>query len=709
MLKNKFNVFNYQDLGFSFFPINHKSKAPKRKWANYQSVRPTDSELKAWTENNMPSNWAIVTGEISGIVVVDIDDMDQFRQSGIEFPITPTVRTSKGIHLYFKHPGFKVSNGVKHIEEWFDIRGDGGFVVAPPSLHPSGIEYEWIDGQSPEECPIAELPNWIIDNLKDNNNVSKSNSNTKQHDKKDWGQIFVSGASEGGRNDTAASLAGHYFNKGLSYEEATHLVNAWNLKNTPPLSDSELRNVLDSIYKRDLKNAKQYVMNTSYIRSFINENGEEVYEKGSFKHTILAEVIKDELPLYRNGRYFFYYDNSDGLWKQGAEDKIKLVIAEKLGIYANNSRVSETFNHVVRSTPVDQGELPFEKEHPFVINLKNGVLNLKTGEFSTEFSPQYYHHLKLPIEYNPSATSEHIEKFLSDVLYQEDIAFIHEVAASSLIKTIINPSLIFLLGSGGNGKSKLLSLMRRLVGADNTANIPLDVLQNDRFASAELHLKLLNNCGDIGDGWLPQTDVIKTITGGDPIYAQYKGKDPFKFISFATQIFSANSEPKFRDFSQGMKDRVYPVRMDKTFRGSTKENFDPLAMIDEYQLSGWLNKLVSVTQDLITRNGRFTVSEGMINKRDEWFNSMDLIGQYVEEECILEPGDSEEPLAISKKDLFDSFNRYLEDNGYRTKFTRKSFEKRLLEYGITVGKKRINGSNPIHCYVGIDLVEKLPF
>jgi putative DNA primase/helicase len=705
--KVELSTNGYLEMGLSVIPLKYKDKSPLGSWKKYQSEKASIEQVTEWSNQYPICNWGIVTGEISGIVVVDIDNLELYEQSGIVFPVTPTVRTGKGLHLYFNHPGFSISNNAKSIFEWCDIRGDGGFVVAPPSVHPNGHHYEWVEGKSPQELEFAEVPQWLQDQLKNHkklDNVSFKN-NTKNSDVLD---LIKNGVTKGSRNASTAIVVGHYFACGLQYEDVKEIVTNWNAsKNKPPLSNFEVLNVVNSIYSIDTrKKTKQYVMDEPYIRSYLNENGEEVCERGSFKHTVLAETIMNELPLYRNGRYFYFYDEKNGLWKLGAEDKIKYLIAEKLGVHATNNRVSETFNQVVRKTPVDQGEQPFERNNPFLLNLQNGVLDLSTGEFSPTFNPQFYHRIKLPISYNPNASSEEVDKFLSSVLNNEDIPFINEVAASILAKKMINPALVFLLGSGGNGKSQLLKLLTMLAGRENTASIPMETLQNDRFATAELYMKLFNNCGDIGDGWLPQSDILKQTTGGDTIYAQFKGKDPFTFLPFAVQVYSANNEPKFKDLSQGMKDRIYPVPMERTFRGSSSEVVNPLAKIDDYQLSGWLNHLIKVFQELMKRQGRYTVSDGMKRKRDEWFNNMDVVGQFLEEECITS---GEENLIVAKKDLWQAFSKFLTDNGYSIKFTKQSFEKRLTHIGIVSIRKRLGDSttNPIHCFQGISLVDNL--
>ncbi len=101
----------------------------------------------------------IATGERSGIFVVDIDSPDandRFNALG-ECPATLTVSTPRGHHVYFKWPGFPVRGSASKLAKGVDVRGDGGYVVAPGSPHRSGGRYEVCD-----DVPVAEAPRWLL-------------------------------------------------------------------------------------------------------------------------------------------------------------------------------------------------------------------------------------------------------------------------------------------------------------------------------------------------------------------------------------------------------------------------------------------------------------------------------------------------------------------------------------------------------------------
>lgn len=137
--------------GVNVIPVLPGSKKPACRWKGLQSTRLAELEpervdryLNRWWSTGQ-HGLAAVTGEISGIVAVDVDDdaARELVERTCGWPRTVTVKTAKGWHLWFVHPGGERSNGAHRSGVGLDIRGDGGFVVVPPSVHPSGVEYVW--------------------------------------------------------------------------------------------------------------------------------------------------------------------------------------------------------------------------------------------------------------------------------------------------------------------------------------------------------------------------------------------------------------------------------------------------------------------------------------------------------------------------------------------------------------------------------------
>ncbi|MBI4490645.1 MAG: bifunctional DNA primase/polymerase, partial [Deltaproteobacteria bacterium] len=149
-------AFSYLKHGFSVIPIQGREKKPLIAWEDYQGQQARQDEIRAWWTKWPNANVGIVTGAFSGLVVIDIDSVEAKDKlkgllSDYDLSAVPRSRTGKGWQLFFKHPGTPIQNRAG-VLPGLDVRGDGGYVVAPPSIHPKGKTYTW-------EVPInSELP-----------------------------------------------------------------------------------------------------------------------------------------------------------------------------------------------------------------------------------------------------------------------------------------------------------------------------------------------------------------------------------------------------------------------------------------------------------------------------------------------------------------------------------------------------------------------
>jgi hypothetical protein len=234
-------IWYFTKLNWRVFPTS-RNKIPLIEWSKYRKIKPTIENIKKWFADFSASNIGLITGESTGVVVIDIDP----RHGGTDedFKDIKTVKSRTGgggFHIFFKYePGLVNKAGIK---EGIDIRGEGGYVVLPPSTHASCNKYEWIN--SPDTTPLAPLPafvkRWLLNNLQPG---TKSN----------WNPNILDGAKEGNRNESAASVAGklliRFPEKEWETEAYTHLKN-WNAQSKPPLSEQELRAVFESIKKSE--------------------------------------------------------------------------------------------------------------------------------------------------------------------------------------------------------------------------------------------------------------------------------------------------------------------------------------------------------------------------------------------------------------------------------------------------------------------------
>lgn len=241
-------ALRYLALGWSPIPVATRSKRPLIAWRPFQDGAPGEAEVRGWFAKWPDANVAIVTGVGSGLVVLDVDPAHGGSKSlaAIEarhgaLPKTvEAVTGGGGRHVYFAHPGGEVRNRAG-LAPGLDLRGDGGIVVAPPSVHPNGKPYLWCTGRSPEEIVVAPLPVWLLE-------PRFGGDGRLGHPLAYWRDLVREGVTEGRRNATLASFTGHLLWHGVDPDVIMELMLAWNRTRChPPLSDEEVIATVRSI------------------------------------------------------------------------------------------------------------------------------------------------------------------------------------------------------------------------------------------------------------------------------------------------------------------------------------------------------------------------------------------------------------------------------------------------------------------------------
>jgi len=237
---------SYAQRGWQVIPLHsikngvctcgRQCKSPAKHPRTFNGLTDATAELDtitSWWTLWPDSNIGIITGSVSGLVVVDIDDPD----IAPTFPDTVECRTgSGGKHLYYRHPGGHVKSSVK-IAPGTDSRADGGYVVAPPSMHISGERYQWVEG--PNDTEMAMAPNWWIDLLE----KKRSEPVTEPGDFK---------LTEGGRNNRLTQKAGHMRRAGFDEPAIAAALHDYNRRNCePPLDDDEIDQIAKSVGSYD--------------------------------------------------------------------------------------------------------------------------------------------------------------------------------------------------------------------------------------------------------------------------------------------------------------------------------------------------------------------------------------------------------------------------------------------------------------------------
>lgn len=192
------------------------------------------------------ANIGIATGSASGIVVVDIDEdhdgwqtIENLTQRHGELPPTWMAATGGGGgHLYFELPACEIRNSAGLLGPGIDIRGQNGYVVAPPSVHISGTPYRWVDDSHPKTTAIASLPEWLFVRIAGSSRFDGSRNAAPLPER----------LSAGMRNSWLTSAAGTMRRRGFSAEAINAALQVENKERCdPPLGTKEVERIAASI------------------------------------------------------------------------------------------------------------------------------------------------------------------------------------------------------------------------------------------------------------------------------------------------------------------------------------------------------------------------------------------------------------------------------------------------------------------------------
>ena len=190
--------------GLAVFPCVPGGKEPA--CANgFKAASADAAVIEAWWRTRPDCNIAVATGVVSGIFAVDIDGIDgelglrRLEAEHGELPATVEVITDKGRHCYFRMPEVQVRNSASKVADRVDVRGDGGYALVPPSLHPSGRRYTWsVDSAT----SFAAAPDWLL------TRIGRPGAAVPAPPA-EWRDLVRDGVGEGLRNQTVTRLAGY--------------------------------------------------------------------------------------------------------------------------------------------------------------------------------------------------------------------------------------------------------------------------------------------------------------------------------------------------------------------------------------------------------------------------------------------------------------------------------------------------------------------
>lgn len=629
------NTRKTYDLIFNkYYPLIAGTKKPNVKEVNEESAQ-SYSDISKLDDYGATLN--------PQTIMVDIDDMVQAKrvQKILEKLNVNCViiQTSNGMHFHFLNTNIKSNK--QHYYTALGIKTETKYphpnVVTPIKLN--GVERKIV--RSTEK--LDKLPIWLMPLSKKFN-------------------MDFSKLQEGdGRNDTLFSYILTLQQQAMTKDEireVIRVINQFILKE--PVSDKELDVIL-----RD----KAFLKESFYLKSKLQ------YEKLAIYLIREHHVVKmnDTLHVYKEG---YYTSDSDEIERNMLQ-------------YIINSTRSPR-SEVLRYLELRSQEV--EMESPKLIALNNGILDIENKSLG-DFNPEFKIKNKIPVNYNPAAYSEIMDKTLNKICCNDKQLrlLIEEMIGYILFRRNELGKCFILTGHGANGKSTLLDVIKRLIGKENLSSVALNEL-NDRFRTFQLEGKLANIGDDISNGYIDDNSTFKKLVTGETVNVERKGKDPFDFNNYSKLIFSCNEIPRINDLSDGLKRRIIFIPFNAKF-SKKDSDYDPF-IIDKLMSNESLEYLLKLALEGLERilyNRAFTTPKSVEDTWDDYEKINNPIIGFLEEGKI----ENE-----STKDVYLQYQTYCTESGLKH-LSRIAFSREICKHGYITKQSKINGKR-ISIFIKVD-------
>ena len=655
-----------------------------------------EARIRSWWRMWPEANIGIVCGVESGIVALDVDPdhggstvLAALEAQFGEVPLTIESMTGgSGRHILFSHPGGNVRNAVGLAGlDGLDLRADGGYIVAPPSLHQSGRRYAWDMAHHPDDVALALMPDWLRMLLQ----AAAGGNGSKP------AGVIGDRIPEKERNKTLTSLAGTMRRRGMPEAAILAALLTMNTDQCdPPLAVDEVRGIAASVVRYPPAPTAPPLAALHAAASGQTFN---LTDTGNAER--LADRYGKNLRYcYAAGKWYVWDgrywapDNGDGVDRcakltvrsiymeaaKATDDTVRKALAD-------HARHSESVGkrkamielaHSEQGIPVEPHELD---ANLWLLNCQNGILDLTTGKLEPHRQDALLTKL-CSVAYDPQATCPTWLAFLDRIMAgnQNLIAFLQRAAGYALTGATMEQCLFMLYGTGGNGKSVFLNILKSLLADyaqqatfDTFLHKDKDSVPNDiaRMAGTRLVIAI-----EASEGRRLAESVIKQLTGQDTVTARYMFHDFFEFVPQFKIWLGMNHKPVIRETNNAMWRRVRLVPF--TVQIPDEEQDKSLPDLLKTELPGILTWAVQGCLDW-QRNGLGVPAE-VRDATNSYRDEMDILGGFLNDCCILD-----RRVRASAKDLYIKYKLWAVDNDEQP-ISQQMFGRRLADRGLQRAK-----------------------
>lgn len=442
--------------------------------------------------------------------------------------------------------------------------------------------------------------------------------------------------------------------------------------------------------KESIKIINKYVLKDSLSEDEL----EVIIRDDAFRKPIFYKgnaFLFDKFAVFlKNNHYIKRINNQLHLFKNGiyvaGQSEIESVMIQHIPQLsrAKRTEVMSYLDILIRdNTPVASANM---------IAFENGILNVETNEL-TPYSPNIVITNKINWNYNNDAYSEDVDEVLNNISCNDSEIrkLLEELVGYCMYRRNELGKAFILIGSGSNGKSTYLNMLKDMLGTKNTSVLDLKKL-NDRFSTVMMFGKLANIGDDISEEFITDVSEFKKIVTGETIDAEQKGQPKFEFNPYVKLIFSANNIPRMgkgRD-STAILRRLVIVPFNAQF---TKEalgtNFKPYIThsLKSQESMEYLVKLGVEGLKRVLKNNEFTTSDKVKTELMEYEENNNPILAFFRDCDDREMKIENEPT----NDVYRIYTTFCAENGFQS-MSIGEFSKQVKKYyNYTIIRKRIDG------------------
>lgn len=687
---------------FPIIPLQNYDNKPYVKWSLEENRIKSISEFES-ISNKKYTGFSLLTGKISGIMVIDIDKNhgdgsidgqksfdelinDLSEEDKEQISNTFSVRSPNGgIHLYFKY-----RRGLKSKAEYtpgVDIRTDGGLIVLPYTkrkLDDGNIkEYKVLN-----DADIKEMPKALFDKLikLDKRQNPSNDLATPSID------LVSTNYKEGARNDKLFRDAIGIISKSRirDIETVTAIVQGLNLyKCSPPITDiTEISNIVGSIVQR---------LHPSYCN-----------EKGNIINYQLAQYILDKQPSYTKGNLWFMYDNEKGVYRYLEFKEVQRMFFDyTINDVDKTSTRSKSFSELLMLLSEDAREVHDEKKY---INCLNGVIDIESNE-PLEHDPKYKTEIQFQAnlildskEYEELFNKSEFKKFLGNILDNESIKTLQEAWGLMLSPHAREVQNCFIYkGEGSNGKSVTFDIQEALIDDNkHICSIGLGDFGGD-FTVSVAEGKHANIVRDDELSGKTVNKAFKSMVCGEPILVNRKGKDLVRLSFNITHFFGLNRLPSASDKSTGFFRRPIIIPFNSSF-GTEKEVVE--GKRDKLKDTQIGQRIIDNELDIVftwayygllrvkANKWQVTISKAAEEEMEEYREEVDSAYAFFKERITVA---NKKEAKVAKKDVYKTYYAWCISNN-RAPMNPTHLGRQLSSFGV----KHIK-SNSIGYYLNIEV------